>query len=263
MFDEDDLTRRRERVFLVLAGVFLCAMTMLNILGISHFVQIGPNLALGEWQISPLQVAAGVLPYPLTFLCTDLISELYGKRRANFMVTVGLGLNVFILLVMLLIDIMPPATNTPPWQNIELAAPVGLPNGSELSGTTGLFDLVFATTQGAMFASMMAYVAAQYCDVHVFHYLKRLTNGRHLWLRNNLSTLTSQLVDSIVVISVTFGAALLAGDLALQAFILLMLSNYLFKMLTALIDTGPFYLLTRWLQGYLQLEQQTPEANSQ
>ena len=92
MFTEDDLTRRRERVFLVLAGVFLCAMTMLNIIGISHFVKIGP-----------LEVAAGVLPYPLTFLCTDLVSELYGKRRANFMVTVGLGLNVFILLVMLLI----------------------------------------------------------------------------------------------------------------------------------------------------------------
>ena len=60
---------RRERVFLALAGVFLCAMTMLNILGITRFVQLGP------WAL-----AVGVLPYPLTFLCTDLISELYGKN---------------------------------------------------------------------------------------------------------------------------------------------------------------------------------------
>ena len=62
---------RRERVFLALAGVFLCAMTMLNILGITRFVQLGP------WAL-----AVGVLPYPLTFLCTDLISELLWKKRA-------------------------------------------------------------------------------------------------------------------------------------------------------------------------------------
>ena len=86
---ESELQERRERVFLVMAGVFLCAMTMLNVIGITKFVQIGP-----------IQVAVGVLAYPLTFLCTDLISELYGRKRANFLVTVGLFLNGFILLVM-------------------------------------------------------------------------------------------------------------------------------------------------------------------
>ena len=81
-----ELRERRERVFLVLAGTFLCAMTMLNILGITRFIQLGP-----------LSLAVGVLPYPLTFLCTDLISEIYGRARANFLVWVGLGLNLFIL----------------------------------------------------------------------------------------------------------------------------------------------------------------------
>ena len=79
------LAQRRERVFLVLAGIFICAMTMLNILGITRFIQLGP-----------MQLAVGVLPYPITFLCTDLICELYGKARDNFMVTLGLGLNFFI-----------------------------------------------------------------------------------------------------------------------------------------------------------------------
>ena len=83
------LSERRERVFLVLAGVFLSAMTLLNVIGITKFIQLGP-----------LAVAVGVLPYPITFLCTDLISELYGKSRANFLVTVGLFINGFILLVM-------------------------------------------------------------------------------------------------------------------------------------------------------------------
>ena len=85
------LTERRERTFLTLAGIFLSAMTLLNVVGITRFIQLGP-----------LAVAVGVLPYPLTFLCTDLISELYGKARANFLVSVGLGINFFILGVLTL-----------------------------------------------------------------------------------------------------------------------------------------------------------------
>ena len=80
------ITERRERTFLVLAGIFLSAMTLLNVVGITRFIQFGP-----------LALAVGVLPYPLTFLCTDLISELYGKARANFLVSVGLGINFLIL----------------------------------------------------------------------------------------------------------------------------------------------------------------------
>src|SRR5210317_1735377 len=100
----DALQERRERVFLVLAGIFLCAMTLLNVIGITRFVQLGP-----------MALAVGVLPYPLTFLCTDLVCELYGKARANFLVTVGLGLNIFILGVLLLGNSLPavPEGNMP------------------------------------------------------------------------------------------------------------------------------------------------------
>ena len=86
MLEPGELQERRERVFLILAGVFICAMTMLNILGITRFIQLGP-----------LALAVGVLPYPITFLCTDFISEIYGRKRANFVVWVGFGLNLFFL----------------------------------------------------------------------------------------------------------------------------------------------------------------------
>lgn len=243
-----ELYERRERVFLVLAGTFLCAMTLLNVIGISHFIEFGP-----------LIVAAGVLPYPLTFLCTDLICELYGRRRANFMVTVGLGLNGFILGVMWLIDLMPaaPALVIPPWQAIELAGEVGLPSGETLSGTIEMFDLIYATTSGAVVASMLAYIAAQYCDVQVFHFLKRLTKGKYLWVRNNFSTLTSQLVDSIMVVTVTFGASYLAGERTLKSLLVLVGGNYAFKAASALLDTIPFYILTAKLRRYLELEDAT------
>lgn len=238
------LTERRERVFLILAGVFLCAMTMLNIIGITRFVQLGP-----------MALAVGVLPYPLTFLCTDLISELYGRARANFMVTVGLALNLFIIGVMWLAQALPSVApeSQPPWQLIQLAEDLALPNGEAVMGSVELFTLLYATTSGAVLASMLAYIAAQYCDVFMFHFWKRLTQGRHLWLRNNGSTLVSQGVDSFMVIAVTFGAAYLAGKIPLAALLALMGSNYLFKLCVALFDTLPFYLGVHYLKRYLRL----------
>lgn len=239
------LQERRERVFLVLAGTFLCAMTLLNVIGITRFVQIGP-----------MALAVGVLPYPLTFLCTDLVCELYGRARANFLVSVGLGLNFLILFVLFLGNSIPsvPTTSMPPWQVIQLAAPVALPNGDVVQDSIGLYQLIYATTSGAVFASMLAYVAAQYCDVQLFHFWKRVTKGRYLWVRNNFSTLMSQMVDSVMVVSVTFGAAFLRGDITLNALAVLVGSNYLFKAAVALLDTGPFYLAVHYLRRYLQLD---------
>lgn len=238
------LAERRERVFLVLAGIFICAMTMLNILGITRFIQLGP-----------MQLAVGVLPYPITFLCTDLICELYGKRRANFMVTLGLGLNFFILAFIYVGNLVPPVgpESLPPWQMMQLAAPVGLPNGSVVEQQVELYQLIYATTSGAVFASMMAYIAAQYCDVQLFHFWKRVTRGKYLWVRNNFSTMISQLVDSFMVVLVTFGAVYLAGEMSTEALLTLMFSNYLFKFCVAVLDTGPFYLGVIQLRKYLGL----------
>jgi len=245
---KSELQERRERVFLVLAGFFLCAMTLLNVIGITRFVQLGP-----------MQLAVGVLAYPLTFLCTDLISELYGRARANFMVTVGLVLNLFILAIMWLANALPPidAATQPPWQTLQLAQDVGLPNGATVTESVELFSLIYATTTGAVLASMVAYILAQYVDVFLFHWIKRKTAGKHLWLRNNGSTLISQAVDSITVISVTFGAVFLAGKMSLQVIIGLMLSNYVFKLLSALADTPIIYLLVAKLRPYLGLESKT------
>ena len=245
---EADLVERRERVFIVLAGIFLCAMTMLNIIGITRFVQLGP-----------MSLAVGVLPYPLTFLVTDLISELYGRQRANFLVWTGLGLNFFILGTMWLGQALPAAALAPPWQTIQLATEVPLPNGSSVSGAIEFYQVLYYCTSGAVFASMLAYIAAQFCDVQLFHFWKRLTKGRHLWVRNNFSTLISQMVDSVMVVTVTFGAAFLAGQFTVAEIASLIGANYLFKMCVALADTGPFYLTTHWLRSYLQLEDPTLE----
>ncbi|MDY0006406.1 MAG: queuosine precursor transporter [Spongiibacteraceae bacterium] len=239
------LQERRERVFLVLAGTFLCAMTLLNVIGITRFVELGP-----------LQLAVGVLPYPLTFLCTDLICELYGRRRATFLVSLGLCLNVFIIGVMWLGNALPavPMSAQPAWQTLELAESITLASGADSGTQVELFRLLYECTAGAVFASMLAYVAAQYADVRLFHFWKRLTRGKYLWVRNNFSTLMSQMIDSIAVISITFGALFIAGEISLRTIAILMLSNYLFKMAAALLDTLPFYILVGRLKRYLQID---------
>lgn len=242
---ENVIAIRRERVFLLLAGLFLASMTMLNILGLTRFIQIGP-----------LALAVGVLPYPVTFLCTDLIGELYGRRRASFVVWCGFVVNLFVLGFVWLGNALPAVdpANQPPWQVLSLTEPFDLPNGASTGDSPELFTIIYACTAGSVLASMAAYLAAQFCDVYLFHFWKRLTRGKHLWLRNNGSTLGSQLVDSFVVIGIVFGASVLDGDRTVNSFLVLVFSNYGFKAASALIDTIPCYIAVGYLSRYLDID---------
>lgn len=244
-FEDTELHERRERVFLVLAGIFIGAMALLNVIGITRFVHLGP-----------LAVAVGVLPYPLTFLCTDLIGELYGRQRANFVVWVGLAVNLLVIGTMWLGNWLPAVAPgaQPPWQTLQLSEGVYLPNGAEVKGQVEMFHLMYACTAGAVLASMAAYLAAQFCDVALFHFWKRVTRGRHLWLRNNGSTLVSQFVDSVMVIAITFGLAYRRGEIAFDTLLYLLGSNYAFKFVAALLDTLPFYVAVIWLARYLRID---------
>lgn len=234
---------KKEQIFWVLSGFFLASMAMLNIIGLTKFVSI-----------FGLSVAVGVLPYPLTFLCTDLISEIYGKKRANFVVFLGLFINIFVLFFLWLGDILPAVAfeARPPWQDLNLSEPISLPSGASLSGNTELFGIIFSTTSGAVLASMCAYMLAQFCDVYIFHYFKELTKGKHMWLRNNASTLISQFVDSFAVVGITFGAVFLEGKMQLSVLLTLFWSNYAFKLIAALLDTPLFYLFTHLINKHLR-----------
>ena len=238
------IQERRERVFLILAGIFLGTLAMLNILGITRFI----DLSFTVFGVKiPFMLAVGVLPYPITFLCTDFISEIYGKKRANHVVAVGLLLNVWVVFILWLGGALPPQPTIDP--------STGLPPYGEHGR---VFFEMKKLAFGAVTASMVAYLAAQICDVQIFHFLKRLTGGRHLWLRNNASTLVSQLVDSVAVILIThFYARALPideGAELLPQLLTFIASGYVFKLTCALVDTVPFYVGTRYLRRYLQLE---------
>jgi uncharacterized integral membrane protein (TIGR00697 family) len=239
---EKKIAIRREVVFVILAGLFLGSLAILNILGISRQIDLSFNL--GSLRI-PFVVFVGVLPYPITFLCTDFISELYGKKRANMVVWTGLALNFWVLFILWLGGVLPP--------DVELVS--GLPDIDHPDRT---FYQIRKWTSMATLASMIAYLSAQLVDVQVFHLLKRLTKGKALWLRNNGSTFTSQMVDSIAVILITYfftnAISITPGETVAHGLFILILSNYVFKLVAALLDTLPFYLGTRWLSRYLQID---------
>lgn len=240
---ENKYAVRREIVFILFSGIFVGTLAMLNILGISRLIDL--SFSLFGLHV-PFRVFIGVLPYPVTFLCTDFISEFYGKKRASIVVWTGLVLNVWVLIIMWIGGIFPP--------HPELMKD-GLPAIGDPQRT---FFQIRMWTFGATLASMIAYLTAQFVDVHVFHFLKRKTKGGKLWIRNNGSTLTSQLVDSVSVVLITYFATnaiqIESGVNKTGFLMMLILSNYFFKMIAALVDTIPFYIGVRYLSRFLNLD---------
>lgn len=266
---ELDLHRRREGVFLVLAGLFLGTLAMLNILGVTRFIK------LFEYDFDPstpgataFAVAVGVLPYPITFLCTDFISELYGRKRANFVVWVGLLLNLWVVLILYIGGALPgfEGDGSAATRARELVAQL---TGADPTDTSAIAHIESAVDRqpvffevrtlafGAVTASMIAYLVAQLVDVQVFHFWKRLTRGKHLWLRNNGSTLVSQLVDTTAVILITYfyaRALPVDEDSPIWPQLLVFIATgYVFKLLAAMLDTIPFYLGAPLLARFLRL----------
>lgn len=210
-------------IYLVLAALFITSLVVSNLIFQKFF----------SWELTDtfkFEISVGILPYPITFLITDLISEVYGKKKANRVVVTGIFASFFSLLIVLV------ATHTN-------AMP-----GSPIDDAT--FQKVFGLSPVAVLASMVAYLIAQFVDIRIFHLLKKATRGKHLWLRNNLSTVGSQLIDTSTVIALlcVFGA------LPWTLFGTLLLSGFLFKVLIALLDTPLIYIAVYFFRKRFGLE---------
>lgn len=251
---EDVIKRRREWTFLLLASIFLGSLTMLNILGVSRFIDLSEYIGIGEKSDIRFIIAVGVLPYPITFLCTDIIAEIFGRKRANMLVWIGLLLNVWVLIVLWFGGWLEAPSNL----LSDGRLPLEIVDGRAVAPHGYSFYDIRTLTFGATFASMIAYIAAQFIDVHIFHLLKRRTKGKMLWLRNNASTMTSQMVDSVAVILIThyYAHALpIAAEADISTALLsFIISSYLFKFFFALIDTIPIYMCVGYLRRFLQVE---------
>ena len=192
--------RKTQQNLMILNGIFIATLIVANIVSAK---------VVSFWG---LVIPAAIVAYPLTFLMTDVIGEMWGKEEANRTVKLGLICQLLSLVLIggaIALPVAPFADNQAEFQSFRV-----------------------------VFASLVAYLLAQFNDVFIFHKLKEKTNGKHKWLRNNLSTMTSQLIDTAIFITIAFIGTV--PNIWVMIF-----SQYLIKFIYALLDTPFFYYLTR------------------
>ena len=205
-----------QRIYLFLGALFITSLVVSNLIFQKFFYWYPFPIEI--FGVSLFEISVGILPYPITFLITDLISEIYGKKRANDVVIAGIFASFFSMLIVIVANTVP-ATSWSPVNN-------------------KLFTTVFGSTAIAVFASMTAYLLAQLVDIQIYHFWKRLTKGKHLWLRNNFSTFLSQFVDTFTILILLCSFNIIAWN----KFAGLLAAGFIFKVLIAILDTPFLYL---------------------
>ncbi len=210
-------------ILVVLATLFATCLLVANILAVKL-------VSIGGWV-----VPAGVIAYPLTFLFTDVITELYGRRTASRVIWVGFGANMLMVILIFGGKLLPPALIL--WE--------GQP----------AYESILGMVPRIVLASMIAYLISQHHDVFAFHFWREKTRARFLWLRNNASTMVSQALDTGVFISIAFWGTVPTGVLTNM-----MLTQYLIKLAIAAADTPFCYLLVHLLKGRVKPSSAGAEA---
>jgi len=201
-------------ILVTLATLFTTCLLVANIIAVKL-------VSIWGWV-----VPAGVIAYPLTFLLTDVITELYGRRVASRVVWVGFGANVLMVLLVFAGGLLPAA---PVW--------AGQP----------AYESILGMVPRVVLASMVAYLVSQHHDVFAFHFWRRKTRGRFLWLRNNASTMVSQALDTGLFITIAFW-----GFVPAEILTNMLLSQYVIKLIMAALDTPFCYLLVALLRGRIR-----------
>ena len=223
---------RYEKVYLILTTTFCVILVISNSVASKLFAMPGwPELAL----------PVGLLTYPATFLITDLLAEVYGPKRARLTVYLAFAMSFLLLLVVQLSLALPahPSWAVP-------GNPYGYQSTEEFQTA---YESVFSINGKLLFGSMAAYLVAQLLDVTIFDTLRRWTKGSHLWLRNNVSTLVSQVVDTAIV-----GSVYLYWGLGMDFMtgLEIMYIAYIYKAIFALCDTPCLYLAVHGIRRYLE-----------
>jgi len=197
----------------LLLGLFIASIIVANLIGtkVAHVF---------------LDFSVGIFAFPLTFLITDIIEEVHGKEKTKEFVYIAFACLIFVLAV--------------------TALAVKLPF-AERSFVQENYTQVFGTTIRIFIASIIAFFISQMHDVWAFNFWKQKTKGKYLWLRNNLSTMMSQFIDTVIFMFIAFYG--LSPKFDVQYMFVLIIPYWLIKVLAALIDTPFVYLGVWWLRG--------------
>lgn len=210
---------KSQKLYVLLGGVFLTALILAELTG-SKLIAWTPFGSLS------FTMTMGVIPFPITFLVTDIINEYYGKKGIRFITLIGMSMILFAYLILVL-DMQIPAAPFSPVQD-------------------EAFNNVFGQSARIILGSVTAYLIGQMIDISVFFWIRQKTRARWLWMRATGSTFVSQLVDSFVVLFIAF-----YGQLALGQILEIGLTNYIYKFIIAALLTPLIYLVHFIIDKYL------------
>lgn len=202
--------------YLIMFAIFIMCLIVANIIA-SKLIMIGRFV-----------VPVAVIVYPITFLITDITSEIWGTKATHRIVLSGFLVNLIMVVILWIAVVIPPAQF---W------------NGQEA------FKQVLGGVARIVFASMIAYIVSQTHDVYAFQFWRSVTNGKWLWLRNNASTMVSQLLDTLIFIFIAF-----YGVVPKEMLVKMIISQYAIKWFIALADTPFCYLLRNILLNRSKLK---------
>ena len=228
--DQVQASSRREWLFVFLAGFFITNAVTAELIS-NKLIDVPLTFSFFGSEFGPFVTVVGVLPWPLVFICTDLINEFYGKKaiRRLSWITAALISYCFIMVTVAL----------------------AIPANTAISPNTANdfeFTKVFGQSQWVIVGSVFAFMFSQLLDATLFAWIKQKTGNRHIWLRSTGSTVISQLIDSYIVIYIGF---ILPGTLPISAFWEIAPTNYVLKLIIAILLTPLIYLGHYAVRRYL------------
>lgn len=240
---------RKTNLFIVLSGIFLTNAIIAELIGVKIF-SVERTLGLPPAQIPLLgdfvldvNLAAGVVIWPVVFITTDIINEYYGKRGVRLISFFTVACIAYVFVVIYVVTLLAPADF---WLEVNRTDDQGNPFDINYA-----FNQVYLQGLGIIVGSLVAFLLGQLLDVYVFQRLRRLTGSGKIWLRATGSTLVSQLIDSYVVLFIAF---YVFQNWSIEQVIAVGMVNYTYKFVVAIAITPLLYVAHSVIDNYLGKE---------
>ena len=232
--DQAHLNERRQWLFIALAGLFITNAVTAELIS-NKLIQIPLSWQFLGKQFGPFITIIGILPWPVVFLLTDLMNEFYGQKAVRRLSWITSALIAYCFLIV----------------GISMSIPAHEIPGSKLA-TNAAYNLVFGQAQAVIVGSIVAFLVSQLLDAFLFEKIKQRTGNKFIWLRSTGSTMISQLIDSYIVLYIGF---VLPGAMTLETYFEVAPTNYIPKMLIAILLTPLIYLGHYLVKRYLNQHQ--------
>lgn len=230
MLSVDQPRGPRSAAYTYMTAIFVGSIVAANLMG----TKVIPFFTIGGFEFTG---SVGIFLFPLSFLVTDIMAEIWGGRAIRSLIGATVTILFMVLAVTALATVLPPAER--------------FADGNEA------YNTIFRSSLRITSASIVAFALSQTHDVWAFEWWKRVTGGRFLWLRNNLSTIVSQFIDTTVFMLIAFWGV---GDRFSLAFVMgsMVPPYWALKVVMAVLDTPFVYLGVRLLRDGLGRRKPVP-----